>query len=119
MQDRTHADALLRLAHIIGGPSSDPIIPIGKSGWWVGCADGRFPTGIKIGRITAWPAREITALAQALVAGASDDELRALTKALMEARLDPGVMTDAEARNLVRRHVGACRALTIGEETRR
>ena len=39
------------------------IFPIGKSTWWDGVKDGRFPKPIKIGeRTTAWKAEDIRAL---------------------------------------------------------
>ncbi len=36
------------------------IIPIGKSTWWQGVKDGRFPKPVKLGlRTTAWRAEDI------------------------------------------------------------
>lgn len=44
----------LRLSQIIGDPKADPpipaIIPVSKSTWWAGCASGRFPKPVKIGK---------------------------------------------------------------------
>lgn len=43
-----------RLSQIIGDPKADPpipaIIPVSKSTWWAGCASGRFPKPVKIGK---------------------------------------------------------------------
>lgn len=47
----------LRLQSIIKphGP-----IPVGKSTWWAGVKDGRFPRPVKLGeRITVWRAEDI------------------------------------------------------------
>jgi predicted DNA-binding transcriptional regulator AlpA len=42
-------DAFARLETIL------TVYPIGKSTWWKGVADGRFPAGIKLGpRLTVW-----------------------------------------------------------------
>ena len=39
------------------------IIPIGKSSWWAGIKDGRFPKPIKLGpRTTVWRVEDIRAL---------------------------------------------------------
>lgn len=59
---------LLRLAQIIGDPNAEPpippIIPVGKSCWWQGVRDGRFPKPVKIGngRATFWKVEDIRAL---------------------------------------------------------
>jgi prophage regulatory protein len=50
----------LRLPSIIKphGP-----IPVGKSTWWAGVKDGRFPKPVKLGpRITVWRAEDIRSL---------------------------------------------------------
>jgi len=61
----------LRLPQIIGDPTRDPpilpIIPVGKSTWWQGVREGRFPKPIKIGaRATAWRVEDIRALIERL-----------------------------------------------------
>ncbi len=46
------------------------LIPIGKSTWWAGVKDGRFPRGIKIGpNITAWHVDDIRTLIEKLKMG--------------------------------------------------
>ena len=41
------------------------VIPIGKSTWWRGVKEGRFPQPIKLGeRTTAWHVQDIWALIQ-------------------------------------------------------
>lgn len=50
----------LRLSSILApvGP-----IPVGRSTWWAGVKDGRFPKPVKLSpRITAWRAEDIRAL---------------------------------------------------------
>ena len=48
---------------------------------------GLFPPPVKTGRRSvAWPSDEIDALNAARTAGASDDEIRALVRQLVEAR---------------------------------
>ena len=50
-------------------------------------ADGLLSGPIKIGvRVSGWPAREITAVNEALIAGRSDDEIRQLVKDLVDQR---------------------------------
>jgi prophage regulatory protein len=57
----------VRLPHIIGNPKAEPpipaVIPVGKSTWWQGVKDGRFPKPVKLGpRTTAWRVEDIRAL---------------------------------------------------------
>jgi predicted DNA-binding transcriptional regulator AlpA len=50
----------LRLSSILApkGP-----IPVGRSTWWAGVKEGRFPKPVKLGpRITAWRVEDIRAL---------------------------------------------------------
>lgn len=51
------ADRLLRLKEVLER------IPVGKSTWWQGVRDGRFPQPIKLGpRTTCWRETDINAL---------------------------------------------------------
>lgn len=50
-------EGLVRLPHILS------FLNIGKSCWWQGVKDGRFPQPVKLGRATAWRADEVRALA--------------------------------------------------------
>ncbi len=57
----------LRLGQILGNPRAKPpippIIPIGKSSWWVGVKEGRYPKPIKLGpRTTVWRVEDILSL---------------------------------------------------------
>jgi prophage regulatory protein len=64
----------LRLRQIIGDPKAEPpippVIPVGKSTWWAGVKNGRYPQPIKLGpRTTAWGVDSIRALIAAKIAG--------------------------------------------------
>jgi prophage regulatory protein len=66
MQDKQQlpADGFVRLPQIIApiGP-----IPIGRSTWWAGVRNGRFPAPVKIGpKTTAWRVEDIRALIERL-----------------------------------------------------
>lgn len=65
--DKLPETGFIRLKQIIGDPKANPpippIIPIGKSAWWDGCASGKFPKPVKLGpRTTAWRVSDIRAL---------------------------------------------------------
>ena len=58
-------ERLLRIKDIVGDKSNgiQPLIPISKSSWWAGVAEGKFPTPIKLGaRTTCWRETEVLAL---------------------------------------------------------
>ena len=64
----------VRLPQIIGNAKIEPpipaLIPVGKSTWWQGVKDGRFPKPIKLGpRTTAWRVEDILALIASLSLG--------------------------------------------------
>jgi predicted DNA-binding transcriptional regulator AlpA len=57
----------LRLPQIIGNrlavPPIPALLPIGKSTWWAGVRNGRYPKPVKLGpRITAWRVEDVLAL---------------------------------------------------------
>lgn len=56
-----HQDNLLRIEEVLRplGP-----IPLGRSTWWEGIRDGRFPRPVKLGRVSAWRESDILALIQ-------------------------------------------------------
>jgi prophage regulatory protein len=61
----------LRITQIIGNPKAVPpipaVIPVGKSSWWKGVKDGRFPKPVKLGpRTTAWRVEDIRELIRRL-----------------------------------------------------
>lgn len=61
----------LRLPQIIGNAKAEPpipaVFPVGKSTWWQGVKDGRFPKPVKLGpRTTAWRVEDIRALIERL-----------------------------------------------------
>ena len=48
-------------------PAILEILPVGRSSWWRGVKEGRFPAGIKLSpRVTVWRASDIDALIQSL-----------------------------------------------------
>ncbi len=54
----------LRLSHIIGNSKAEPpipaIIPVSRSNWWLGVANGVYPAPVKLGpRMTAWRIEDI------------------------------------------------------------
>ena len=64
----------LRLPQIIGDPKADPpippLIPVGKSTWWAGVKDGRFPKPVKLTqRTSAWRVEDIRALMERIDEG--------------------------------------------------
>ena len=69
--------SLLRLKHIIGDEKADPpiklIIPISKTAWWKGVAEGKYPQPIKISeKVTVWRSDQIEALIEQLCAKQSE-----------------------------------------------
>jgi hypothetical protein len=64
-------EGYVRLAQIIGDPDADPpippVIPVGRSTWWEGVRNGRFPKPVKPfgARITCWRVADIRALGDA------------------------------------------------------
>lgn len=64
---------LLRLKHIIGDEKADPpitpIIPISKTAWWKGVAEGKYPQPIKLSeKVTVWRADEVQKLVDEICA---------------------------------------------------
>lgn len=49
-------EALLRFSEF------EPMIPLRKSAWWRGVSEGRFPKPVKLGRTSAWRAKDIKKL---------------------------------------------------------
>lgn len=49
-------EALLRFSEF------ESLIPLGKSAWWSGVAEGVFPAPVKLGRTSAWKVRDIRRL---------------------------------------------------------
>ena len=55
------ATGFLRLPQVLA------FIPVGKSSWWRGVKEGRYPKPVKIApRSTAWKAEDIAALVECL-----------------------------------------------------
>lgn len=65
------ATGYLRLKQILGtkksNPPIPPIIPIGKTSWWQGVKEGKFPKPIKLSpRITVWRVEDILQLIETI-----------------------------------------------------
>lgn len=61
----------LRLPQIIGDPNAIPpvpaLVPVGRSSWWAGVAQGRYPAACRLGpRTTAWRVEDVRALIASL-----------------------------------------------------
>lgn len=57
MTQQDNTDRLLRLKEVL------QIIPVGRSSWWKGVHNGRFPQPVKLGpRTTCWRESEINKL---------------------------------------------------------
>ena len=55
----------VRITQIIGNPKAKipALFPIGRSTWWAGVKEGRFPRPVKLGpRTTAWRVEDIRTL---------------------------------------------------------
>lgn len=57
-----------------------------RSQCYVEINEGLMPPPVRIRGRTAWPAYELDALNRAEIAGASDDEIRALVRQLLQQR---------------------------------
>lgn len=61
------SEGFIRLNQILGNknltPPIAPLIPIGRTTWWAGVKNGRFPQPVKLGpRTTAWRVKDIRQL---------------------------------------------------------
>jgi len=68
----------LRVGQIVGDSKANPpvpaLVPVGKSTWWQGVRDGRFPKPVKLSqRVTAWRAEDIRNLIERLGCDANDE----------------------------------------------
>ena len=60
---------------------------LSRSTLWVQIKDGTFPAPVHISaRAVAWPQSEVARIQAAIIAGRSEDEIRALVKQLEAAR---------------------------------
>ena len=68
-------------------PQVEALTGLRRASVYMRIAAGLLPGPVKIGvRVSGWPAREITAVNEALIQGQSDDELRQLVKDLVSQR---------------------------------
>ena len=68
-------------------PQVEALTGLRRAAVYMRIAAGLLPRPVKIGvRVSGWPAREITAVNEALIQGQSDDEIRQLVKDLVSRR---------------------------------
>jgi prophage regulatory protein len=61
--------------------------PLGRTRLYENIANGLFPKPVRLGaRAVAWPNSEVDAVIAALIAGSTEDEIRALVQRLQAAR---------------------------------
>ena len=69
MQHALPQTGYVRLTQIIGDKKEGipALIPISRSSWWNGIAEGKYPKGVKLGRYTtAWRVEDVRALIERL-----------------------------------------------------
>lgn len=72
---------------ILRGPAVDDKTGSSRSTRYNRISEGLFPQGVRLGpRSVGWPEEEVDALNAALIAGKSDEEIRALVRKLHAAR---------------------------------
>ena len=72
---------------ILRRPAVETMTGLKRASIYVRIAAGLLPSPVRIGaRVSGWPAREITAVNEAIIAGKSDDEIRQLVVDLVSRR---------------------------------
>jgi prophage regulatory protein len=68
MKTKTYPEiGFLRLRDVIGGKGDPGIIPVSRSSWYKGIAEGRYPRPVKLGeRMSAWRVDVIRRLVEEL-----------------------------------------------------
>ena len=68
MKTKTYPEiGFLRLRDVIGGKDNPGIIPVSRSSWYKGIAEGRYPQPVKLGeRMSAWRVDDIRKLIEEL-----------------------------------------------------
>ena len=68
MKTKTYPEiGFLRLRDVIGGKDNPSIIPVSRSSWYKGIAEGRYPKPVKLGeRMSAWRVEDIRKLVEEL-----------------------------------------------------
>jgi prophage regulatory protein len=68
MKTKTYPEiGFLRLRDVIGYKDNPGIIPVSRSSWYKGIAEGRYPKPVKLGeRMTAWRVEDIRRLVEEL-----------------------------------------------------
>ena len=71
---------------LIRRPWESGCTPFKRATTYARIQDRTFPPPVKIGRMSAWIDRELTAVNEAIIAGRSDDEIRQLVADLVAQR---------------------------------
>ena len=68
MKTKTYPEiGFLRLRDVIGDKKNPGIIPVSRSSWYKGIAEGRYPKPVKLGeRMSAWRVEDIRRLVDEL-----------------------------------------------------
>jgi prophage regulatory protein len=75
---------------LIRRPWDTGFTPFKRATTYARIQDRTFPPPVKIGRMSAWIDRELTAVNEAIIAGKSDDEIRQLVADLVAQRTEAG-----------------------------
>ena len=74
-------------SRLLRRPEVERMTGLKRAAIYMRIAAGLIPAPIKIGRrVSGWPAREITAVNEAIIAGQTDDEIRHLVTDLVGRR---------------------------------
>ena len=68
-------------------PQVEAMTGLKRAAVYMRIAAGLLPRPVKVGvRVSGWPAREVAAINELLIASATDDEIRALVRDLVRRR---------------------------------
>ena len=74
-------------ATILRRPQVETMTGLKRAAIYMRIAAGLLPQPVKVGsRVSGWPAREITAVNEAIIAGKTDAEIRTLVRDLVAQR---------------------------------
>jgi len=86
VRDAPKESDMANYSTLIRRPWESGFTPFKRATTYARIQDGTFPPAVKVGRLSCWPAREIAAINEFLIASKSDDEIRALVRDLVAQR---------------------------------
>ena len=87
----THGQFPYSTQTILRRPQVESLTGLRRATIYQRIQDGLLPRPVKMGvRVSGWPAREITAVNEAVIAGWSDDQIRQLVADLVAQRTQEG-----------------------------